>query len=112
MTTPSLENAATGTERRQGARRRYRGSIEIEWGSAVLRGTVRDIGPRGLFVELVPPLWLGAAFLARLNLSPVLTLNCTVVRVEPGKGIAVVFEVSEDSGKAQVEGLLLSLPVA
>ena len=110
MTTPPLEEAAIQTERRQGTRRKFRGSIEIEWGSAVLTGTVRDIGPRGLFVELSPPLWVGATFHARLNLNPVLLLDCTVVRVEPGTGIAVVFDVPEDSGKAQMEGLLVSLP--
>jgi hypothetical protein len=75
-----------------------------------LTGDVRDIGPRGLFVELVPPLWVGAAFRAQLILNPVLVLNCTVARVEPGMGIAVIFEVAEDSGKAQLEALLLSLP--
>jgi hypothetical protein len=110
MTTPPLEDAATDSERRQCVRRRFHGSMEIEWGSAVLTGTVRDIGPRGLFVELSPPLWFGATFHARLNLNPVLLLDCTVVRVEPGKGIAVVFEVPEDNGKAQMEGLLVSLP--
>ena len=68
--------------------------MEIEWGAAVLTGIVRDIGPRGLFVELTPPLWVGAAFRARLIVNPVLLLDCTVVRVEPGKGIAVVFEVA------------------
>ena len=110
MTTPPLEEAAARAERRQFTRRKFRGNIEIEWGAAVLNGVVRDIGPRGLFVELTPPLWLGATFHARLIVSPVLPLDCTVVRVEPGKGVAVVFEVAEDSGKTQMEGLLVSLP--
>jgi hypothetical protein len=110
MTTPPLEEAADRAERRQFTRRKFHGSMEIEWGSAVLNGTVRDIGPRGLFVELTPPLWLGAAFRARLKLNPVLLLDCTVVRVEPGAGIAVVFDVSEETGKVQMEGLLVSLP--
>ena len=87
-------------------------TIEIEWGSAVLKGTVRDIGPRGLFVELTPPLWVGAEFRARLNLNPVLSLNCTVARVEPGAGIGVIFEIPEESGKAQLEALLMSLSPA
>ena len=82
----------------------------MEWGSALLTGEVRDIGPRGLFVELKPPLWVGAAFRARLILDPVLLLDCTVARVEPGTGIAVVFEVAEESGKSQLESLLVSLP--
>jgi hypothetical protein len=110
MNTQPLDHASARIERRQFHRRKFRGKMEIEWGSAILTGDVRDIGPGGLFVELVPPLWLGAAFRARLMLNPVLVLNCTVNRVEPGIGIAVVFEVAEEGGKAQLEALLLSLP--
>ena len=112
MTTQPLEEAAAKTERRHFQRRKFRGSMEIEWGAAVLKGTVRDIGPRGLFVELTPPLWVGAAFRARLILNPVLLLDCTVTRVEPGTGIGVIFEVPEESGKAQLEALLVSLSPA
>ena len=99
-------------ERRHWQRLKVKASIEIEWGSAVLQGIVRDISPRGLFVELSPPLWVGAAFRAQLHLNPVLSLHCTVVRVEPQKGNAVVFEVAEETGKAQLEALLLSLSPA
>ena len=81
---------STPTERRHFSRRKCRFVLEIEWGSSTLRGVVRDIGPRGLFVELAPPLWVGATFFGRLMLNPVLQLNCTVCRIEPGKGIAVV----------------------
>ena len=112
MTTQPLNELTMKTERRRFLRRKFRGSIEIEWGSAVLRGTVRDIGARGLFVELTPPLWVGAAFRARLNLNPTLSLDCTVVRVEPGTGFAVVFEIPDESGKEQLEALLVSLPPA
>jgi hypothetical protein len=110
MTSHSLEEVTTKAERRQFQRKKFRGKLEMEWGSALLTGEVRDIGPRGLFVELKPPLWVGAAFRARLILDPVLLLDCTVARVEPGTGIAVVFEVAEESGKSQLESLLVSLP--
>jgi hypothetical protein len=110
MTTQPLKEVTTKSDRRNFLRRKFRGKLEMEWGSATLTGDVRDIGPRGLFVELVPPLWVGAAFRARLILNPVLELDCTVVRVEPGLGVAVTFEVPDDSGKAQMEGLLVSLP--
>ena len=110
MNTQSFDPVTARTERRQFHRRKFRGKLEIEWGSAILTGDIRDIGPGGLFVELTPPLWMGAAFRARLVLNPVLLLNCTVARVEPGVGIAVVFEVAEESGRAQLEALLLSLP--
>ncbi len=112
MTTQPVEKMAAGIERRKFHRKKFRGSIEIDWGSAVLKGSVRDIGPRGLFIELAPPLWLGAEFHARLLVNPAILLDCTVARVEPGVGIAVQFEVPEESGKARLEALLLSLPSA
>jgi len=112
MTTEPLKETLDKTERRYSQRQKFRGGIEIEWGSAVLNGAVRDIGPRGLFVEIAPPLWLGASFRARLIVHPILLLDCTVARVEPGKGVALVFEVAEESGKAQLESLLVSLPAA
>jgi hypothetical protein len=102
-------DVSTQIERRQFNRRRLVGTIEIEWGSSTLTGLVRDIGPQGLFVEIAPPLWVGATFLARLVVDPPLQLNCTVRRVEPGTGIAVTFELVEESGKAQLE-LLAQLP--
>jgi hypothetical protein len=63
-----------------------------------------------MFVELTPPLWVGATFFAHLAVDPPLRLNCTVRRVEPGTGIAVTFEMPEESGKAQLEALLAQLP--
>ncbi|HEY2645754.1 MAG TPA: PilZ domain-containing protein [Candidatus Acidoferrales bacterium] len=110
MTTEPLVESAVKTERRYWQRKKFRGDIQIEWGSVILNGAVRDIGPRGLFVELAPQLWLGAAFRAWLNVQPVLLLDCVVARVEPGMGIALTFDVAEENGKAQLESLLLSLP--
>jgi len=98
------------TDRRQFNRKQFRGKLEIEWGSTTLAGTVLDIGPGGLFVELTPPLWVGATFRAHLILNPILELDCTVRRVEPGRGIALSFGELEASGKAQLELLLASLP--
>ena len=110
MVAKPLEGVPVVEERRKYQRLKFHGRIEIEWGSAILIGTVRDIGPKGLFVELTPPLWVGATFLARIFMNPVLRLECTVRRVEPGKGIAIGFEVPEESGRAQLEALLATLP--
>jgi hypothetical protein len=107
-----LENAAVKIERRHFHRKKFGGKLELEWGSAILTGDVRDIGPRGLFVQVTPPLWVGARFRARLILDPVLLLDCTVTRVEAGTGIGVAFELEEASGKAQFEALFLGLPPA
>jgi hypothetical protein len=99
------------SEGRSFYRRKARVGMEIDWGSTMLTGVVSDIGPRGLFVELTPPLWVGATFSARLMLDPVLQLNCTVRRVEPGKGFAVVFELPEESTQSQFEAILAALPL-
>ena len=112
MTTQPLEKVALKTERRHSQRKKFRGMLEMEWGSAVLSGVVRDIGPRGLFVEVSPALWVGATFRARLMVKPVLALDCTVVRVEPGAGVAVTFEIPEEPGRAQLQKLLESLSPA
>lgn len=110
MITQPLDQITASTERRHTQRKKFRANIEIEWGSAVLQGNARDIGQQGLFIELKPPLWVGARFDARLMLNPVLLLECTVVRVEPNIGIAVTFVTSTEGGKKQLESLLVSLP--
>ena len=112
MSTQPGEETTAQVERRDHPRKKFPVTIEIEWGAAVLKGTVRDIGMRGLFVEITPPLWIGAAFRARLILNPALFLDCKVVRVEPGAGVAVTYEVPDDGGKAQLEKLLTSLTPA
>jgi len=112
MTSQPLGERTGKPERSHFQRKKFRGKLEMEWGSAILTGEVRDIGPRGLFVELTPPLWLGARFRGRLVVNPSLLLDCTVARVEPAKGFAVVFDVAEETGKAQLEALLVNLSPA
>lgn len=110
MTSEPPVNAPAQVERRQFNRRKCSETLEIEWGASILTGLVRDIGPQGLFVELTPPLWVGARFLARLVVDPPLQLNCVVRRVEPGTGFAITFELPDESGKGQLERFLASLP--
>jgi hypothetical protein len=110
MSSPPLKGEFAGPEHREFFRKKLRAELEIEWGSTTLMGTIRDIGPSGLFVELTPPLWVGATFRARLLVTPVLKLDCTVRRVEPGGGIAISFGSMTESDKDQLEKLLASLP--
>jgi PilZ domain len=110
MKTTPLPETPSKPERRHTLRRKFSGKIEIEWGSALLEGIVRDIGPSGLFIELTPPLWLGARFVGRLAVQPPLDLDCTVMRVEPEKGMAVSFSIRQESGKTQLADLLAALP--
>ena len=110
MGTQPSGDAVVRAERRQFQRKKFQGKMELEWGSAILSGTVRDIGPRGLFVEMTPPLWLGATFRARLLLDQDVWLDCRIVRIEPLSGNAAVFEVPEETAKERLQALLLSLP--
>lgn len=98
-------------ERRFHQRRRIREVLQIEWGSSVFQGTVTDIAPGGLFVELTPQLWVGARFSARLQLTPPLALVCVVRRVAPGKGMGVTFSVPEENEQTRLNGLLGTLPL-
>jgi hypothetical protein len=100
------------SERREFHRRRFTGTIEIEWGSSTWVNEVRDIGPRGMFVLMEQPLWIGATFSARLMVNPPLPMVCTVKRVEPGAGIAVVFDCTDAAHKKLLEEFLKKLPQA
>jgi len=74
------DHPARHLERRWAPRYSLRADLEIEWGSAVLRGSTRDISSSGMFIEAVDPLWLGAGFTARLTLDRPVRLNCFVKR--------------------------------
>src|SRR5713226_8572715 len=61
--------SARRLERRWAPRYNFRADLEIEWGSAVLRGSTRDISSNGMFIESADTLWVGAGFTARLVLD-------------------------------------------
>ncbi len=90
-------------ERRWAPRYSFRADLEIEWGSAVLRGST------GMFIEAVDPLWVGAGFTARLTLDRPVKLDCFVKRIEPGKGMGVSVAVSESESQKLFQDLLSSL---
>lgn len=96
-------------ERRWAPRYSFRASLEIEWGSAVLCGNTRDISANGMFIEAADPLWIGAGFTARLNLARPVRLDCSVKRVEPGKGMGVSVALSESESQKLYQDLLSSL---
>ncbi len=106
MPTVSGAGAASQIERRRTRRYAFRAALELEWGSALLQGRVRDVSDHGMFIETHDPLWIGASFLARLMLPEPLNVECAVRRVEPGRGMAVTFVVDEPRGRAQWVALL------
>jgi hypothetical protein len=105
----SGEYPARRLERRWAPRYSFRADLEIEWGSAILRGSTRDISANGMFIEAVDPLWLGAGFTARLTLNRPVKLDCFVKRIEPGLGMGVAMAVSESESQRLFEDLLSSL---
>lgn len=96
-------------ERRWAPRYAFRGSLEIEWGSTVLRASTRDISSNGMFIESADPLWLGAGFTAHLVLDQRLKLDCSVKRIEPGKGMGVSVKIPEENNELLYRDLLASL---
>jgi hypothetical protein len=108
----SGDHPARRLERRWAPRYSFRADLEIEWGSAVLRASTRDISANGMFIEAVDPLWIGAGFTARLNLQHPLTLDCSVKRIEPGRGMGVSVALSESESQKLYQDLLSSLSTA
>jgi hypothetical protein len=105
----SGDHSARRTDRRWAPRYSFRADLEIEWGSAVLRGSTRDISASGMFIEAVDPLWVGAGFTARLGLERPVRLDCFVKRIEPGHGMGVSVAVPESESQKLYEDLLSSL---
>lgn len=96
-------------ERRWAPRYSFRAELEIEWGSAVIRGSTRDVSSNGMFIESADPLWVGAGFSARLALDQPVRVDCFVKRVEPGRGMGVIVTVSEGPHQQRYQELLTSL---
>jgi hypothetical protein len=49
-------------ERSRPQRYAFRATLEIEWGSAIMKGVTRDISSNGMFIEASENLWVGAGF--------------------------------------------------
>lgn len=96
-------------ERRWAPRYPFRANLEIEWGSAVLRASTRDVSSNGMFIESSDPLWVGAGFTAHLALERPLKVDCFVKRIEPGRGMGVVVKLAEEQYEKRYQDLLASL---
>ena len=105
----SGDHPTRSLERRWAPRYSFRADLEIEWGSAVLRANTRDISANGMFIEAADPLWIGAGFTARLNIDHPLKLDCSVKRIEPGRGMGVSVALSEGESQKVYQDLLSAL---
>jgi len=93
------EFEARRSERRQAPRFPYQAPVEIEWGSARLRARTRDISASGMFLESEDVLWVGAGFRARLAVERPVYLECSVKRVEPGRGMGVTVALQDEQSR-------------
>lgn len=96
-------------ERRRAPRYDFRAVLEIEWGSALLRASTRDISSSGMFIESTETLWVGAGFTANISLDHPVKVDCFVKRVEPGRGMGVSVSVSESQHQERFQRLIASL---
>ncbi|HEY4978813.1 MAG TPA: PilZ domain-containing protein [Candidatus Acidoferrum sp.] len=103
------ETASRGRERRREPRYRYETGVEIEWGSARLAARTRDISNGGMYLESEDVLWVGAGFRARLVADRAFWLDCSVKRVEPGRGMGVTFALTEQQSQKNFADLLSKL---
>src|SRR5271165_4187845 len=99
-------------DRRRAPRYPYQASLEIEWGSARLKARTRDISAGGIFIESEDVLWVGAGFRARIAIERPLWLDCSVKRVEPGRGMGVTFSLAEEQQQQHFQELLAKLAAA
>lgn len=103
------ENPPRHLERRWAPRYSFRAEMEIEWGSPVLRAKTRDVSSSGMFIESTETLWVGAGFTARLALERPVHIDCSVKRVEAGRGMAVTITASGDQHQERYQDLIASL---
>ena len=92
----SGDQTSRRSDRRWAPRYSFRANLEIEWGSAVLRASTRDVSSNGMFIESNDPLWVGAGFTARIGVEMPVKVDCFVKRVEPGLGMGVAVVVAEE----------------
>ena len=109
MNSDSTAFPSGSAQRRNGIRYPYHAALDIEWGSAILKGHVSEISGDGMFIEMEHPLWIGATFQARLALNPPLAVHCVVRRVEPGRGIGASVRTVEPDGASRLKALIHSL---
>jgi hypothetical protein len=105
----SGDHSSRRSDRRWAPRYSFRANLEIEWGSAILRASTRDISTNGMFIESADPLWIGAGFTAHLVLDRRVKIDCSVKRIEPGRGMGVSVTLSEDQHEQSYQKLLDSL---
>ena len=108
-TTTAVGQPPGPNDRRTHPRYRFCVDVEIDWESSTKWGCVRDISSDGMFIEMVDCPWVNATFSARLALNTPLTVECSVRRVVPGRGIGVTIATTDKECKKRFRALLRAL---
>lgn len=106
------DQALRRTERRRVPRFGCDARLEMEWGSALLPGRIRDVGSSGGHIEVADPMWVGVGFRARQFLEKLVQVSCFVVHVEPGRGMGVSVALPEAGLRLRYLGFAQSLSQA
>jgi PilZ domain len=93
--------------RRAATRNRFYAEIELDWGSKVVIGRVRDLSREGMFIEMDEWPAIGRHFSARLNLGTPLPIQCVVQRIALCQGIGVTFTLADGEDSRQRLNALL-----
>ena len=75
----------------------------------MLNGRVRDIGAGGMFVVILDPFPIGAAFTAILVAENPMLLKCVVRWIEPGRGMGVSIVTPGQEGRKRFAALIGTL---
>lgn len=75
----------------------------------MLSGRVHEISGDGMFIEIADPLWIGAAFSARLLVETPMLFNCVVRWVEPRSGMGVSFVMPGEEGRKRFKAFFARL---
>ena len=101
----------TGEEKRRFPRYGFQADVEIEIEGKNFRALVTDISADGMFVVAANPLWVGANFMARLQVADPFRAKCVVKRVVMGRGMGVKFQDLSPQARESLDKILAGLAV-
>lgn len=98
MTENDFAEALAPSERRKSDRKKLIIDVKFEDGDATGIANTRDIGVGGLYMTTSASLAMGTPVFMKMNVGDrEISLNGTVVYIDPGQGVGVRFQdISED----------------
>jgi hypothetical protein len=100
-----------GEEKRRYPRYGFQADVEIEIEGKNFRAFLTDISADGMFVVAANPLWVGANFIARLQIADAIRVKCVVKRVMVGRGMGVQFQELSPQDRENLDKILAGLAV-